>query len=623
MVDEARGRVTDLMEDMVVRGLRDLSPSMLSTSLQTAFNLGQLTELVRDLVTDLTDVVRDRVRSAFDMQTLTRELGSREPAALQPPSYRARRGDQVAGQQQRWVSALWTRLETLVIGEMGAICSKVYTLERVLSLKNDPESGANYLKLAMPQLGDRPSAIFWTTLGDAVEGQARRASSPFLLQSLETGYPRLLRLFQEFFAKISVYTGTVYTYATQSPETMIVLRSLSRFEDIHLSKSKKRMEAIVAPWSPRQVPGVKEALALVRAAADELDASQQDPLLQRAVGTIVVDWLERAVWRLDDLVLRDADAASLAGIGPSQLQNAAVTSAAYHLLSGLRQLTAQTPANVTSRVASLTAKLETLYDNELIEPLVGGAICKDVSEIIARMHYVDFGLDRDAVSGSGSAYMADLSERTWYVREQLLVHYQVPTRQWLLRIAQHALRQFVMHASLLRPLAEGGKLKLTADMTELEFSISQLLASARSDKASAAPVPNMADCGDDFKALRAFRQMLFADVLKMVPADALRNGLPVLAAAHHVVARSATIPLPHTARKWTAAEYVRWLGDNGGSAMEGQHLVRDVVETWRNDRSHDAHQADHALADCVGRFLDAAAAAQIGVQNAQTDSKPA
>lgn len=71
----------------------------------------------------------------------------------------------------------------------------------------------------------------------------------------------------------------------------------------------------------------------------------------------------------------------------------------------------------------------------------------------------------------------------------------------LVQISKHALHDFVLHASLLRPLEEGGKLRLTTDMTELEFSVSQLLASARhSDHAL-----TMTDCGSDFRALRSFR----------------------------------------------------------------------------------------------------------------------
>ena len=40
--------------------------------------------------------------------------------------------------------------------------------------------------------------------------------STFMQQSLSSGYPRLLRLFHSFFAKIAVHTDTVYTHNQQS-----------------------------------------------------------------------------------------------------------------------------------------------------------------------------------------------------------------------------------------------------------------------------------------------------------------------------------------------------------------------------------------------------------------------
>ena len=41
------------------------------------------------------------------------------------------------------------------------------------------------------------------------------AASTFLQQTLSTGYPRLLRLFHDFFSSIAVHTDTVYTSTYQ------------------------------------------------------------------------------------------------------------------------------------------------------------------------------------------------------------------------------------------------------------------------------------------------------------------------------------------------------------------------------------------------------------------------
>lgn len=55
------------------------------------------------------------------------------------------------------------------------------------------------------------------------------------------------------------------------------------------------------------------------------------------------------------------------------------------------------------------------------------------------------------------------------------------------------MQTFLLHASLVHPLSEAGKLKLTADTTALEFAVSQYLSGHGLALSS---------MGDQFKALR-------------------------------------------------------------------------------------------------------------------------
>lgn len=57
------------------------------------------------------------------------------------------------------------------------------------------------------------------------------------------------------------------------------------------------------------------------------------------------------------------------------------------------------------------------------------AIKREISATLTRMHRADFSKAQGAASGvmgSGtSVYMNDLSERFWFIREQLFVRYAV------------------------------------------------------------------------------------------------------------------------------------------------------------------------------------------------------
>lgn len=153
-----------------------------------------------------------------------------------------------------------------------------------------------------------------------------RSGSTFLQNTLSSGYPRLLRLFHEFFAKIAVYTDTVYTPTYQrwgrvsdgvmrhtksfiglffSPETVLVLRSVSIIESAYLSKSTNKLnEAVGQAFSggARSPPGSTEGISIARAVANELDAARFDPLLVRAVAKIAASSLDMMVSRAENLV---------------------------------------------------------------------------------------------------------------------------------------------------------------------------------------------------------------------------------------------------------------------------------------------------------------------------------
>ncbi len=63
-------------------------------------------------------------------------------------------------------------------------------------------------------------------------------------------------------------------------------------------------------------------------------------------------------------------------------------------------------------------------------------------------------------------------------------------------MAKRILGFWLLHASMVRPLSENGKLKLIGDMSQLEYSLNQLL------------IDNgltLADLNEEYKALKSFR----------------------------------------------------------------------------------------------------------------------
>jgi hypothetical protein len=106
--------------------------ALLASSLQTAHNLRVLPSLVANLVTDLASAVESRIRSAFDMAAISKEMVGKEPPAPSGYLYKSRiRTEPTNVTQPQWANVLWSRLE-LMIDEMADCCIKVFVKRMML-----------------------------------------------------------------------------------------------------------------------------------------------------------------------------------------------------------------------------------------------------------------------------------------------------------------------------------------------------------------------------------------------------------------------------------------------------------------------------------------------------------
>ncbi|KAG8766643.1 hypothetical protein FRC16_007616, partial [Serendipita sp. 398] len=314
IVQGAKDRIMNEMEAMMVTGIQELDQSLLSSALLTAHNLRVLPEVVQNLINDLVEVVEVRIKTTFDMAALGRDKSIQEITSTTSSSssnllYKSRvRTEPTNLTAPQWTAALWTKLEEMIT-EISGDCIKVYTLEKVLNLQKDTMNGRSFLDEAMTLLENKPSSTFWAALARTLERSCRDGSktSAFLLQTLTSQYPRLLRLFQDFFSRISVHTDTLYTQAYQSPETVLTLRSVSIFESAYLQRSTTRLNELVSssfatsptayfgtstytsggymssgPGGGKPFPGEKDGISIARVIMNELDTAKFDPLLVKS-----------------------------------------------------------------------------------------------------------------------------------------------------------------------------------------------------------------------------------------------------------------------------------------------------------------------------------------------------
>ncbi|KAG8739425.1 hypothetical protein FRC10_005634 [Ceratobasidium sp. 414] len=578
VVDASQKRITEEMEAMIVEGLSSLNQSALAAALQTAFNLRVMPNVVQSLLLDLTEAVDARIKSAFDVSRIAKEIAGKEPPqASTGLMYRSRvRTEPTNITAPQWTGALWNRLEQM-IEEMAGCCIKVYNLEKVLKLKKDPVTQSSFLEEAMTILENKPTYTFWGALARSLDKHSKDASkaSTFLQQTLSTGYPRFLRLFHDLFAKIAVHTDTVYTAGQQSPETVIVLRAVSSFEALYLSRSTARLNEVIATAVRQQPPGAPEGLAISRTIVNELDSARFDPLLVKSVAKNVATAIDMLVGRAEGLIVKDRSATSLVGpLGTAQQSlNAQLFTMLHTCYVRLDKLEGEFHESVTVLLKSAIKKLQRQCGS-ISEPLLS-AIRRDFGLVLVRIHRVDFsrGLEGGMVGGGASGYMKEVSAKLMFLRNEIFSKFSVAdvVQDWTTGVAKNVIRTFVLNASIIQPLGEAGKLQLTSDMTELEFSLGSFVADSARRKSL-----SLDGLGDDYRILRALRPLLFLDTaLLSSPEDTAT--LPPLIILHHIIVRS-PFPLPHTLHSWTEAEYVRWIEDH--TPREALALIEACIPKW-------------------------------------------
>ncbi|KAI0062836.1 hypothetical protein BV25DRAFT_1824872 [Artomyces pyxidatus] len=580
-LEAARTRITLEMESMVLSGLAEVNQSLLASSLQTAHNLRVLPELVQNLVSDLSTAVESRIKAAFDLSRISKELIAKDSAPpSQGVSYKSRvRMEPTNLTAPQWTNALWGRLTTL-IEDMAGACIKVYTLEKVLKLKRDPASQVLFLDEAMKLLESKPSTTFWAALGRSLEKQSRDAAknSTFLQQTLTSGYPRLLRLFHDFFSKIAVHTDTVYSQYQQSTETVLVLRALSTFETLYLSRTSNRLNESVGQafqGGTRSPPGLTEGVNVARTVANELDSAKFDPLLVRSVARNVKSSIDMLMTRVDGMVMRDRSALSLAGpVATSQLiQNASLATFLYHCWTRLQRLDDEYSDDVCGIIRPAVKDMHNVYER-IVDPMLG-VIKVELNAILARLHR-DSAKAVDPMTGMGgsSPYIKDIVDKLTFIKTEVFSRFNIEgvTREWTLSVVRHVLKTFVLHVSIVKPLDESRKLHLTSDMTELEFALSAFLIENPQSKRGG----NLDTVGEDYRALRAMRPLIFLDN-KDLASPQHTAGLPPLIVLHHILVRS-PIDLPHVLHGWKEAEYVRWVEEH--SEEEALTLIDVGLAHW-------------------------------------------
>uniref|UniRef100_A0AAY5L757 Conserved oligomeric Golgi complex subunit 5 n=1 Tax=Esox lucius TaxID=8010 RepID=A0AAY5L757_ESOLU len=520
LISRARLEVENQAKRLLEQGMEIQNPTQVGTALQVFYNLGNLRETISGVVGGYQTAIQDNVSAALDIKGLTQPASSRgAPGRAVMPT---------PGNTAAFRAALWTNLEKLM-DQICAACGQVQHLQKVLTKKRDPVTHVCFIDEIIKDAQSDILYTFWSDVTHtlSVEFQRATAASSFLKQALEGEYPKLLRLYNDLWRRLQQYSSSIqgaisssagldsaldlpstdtdnqdlFTQTKQDYDPEKALKnSLQPYEAAYLSKSLSRLFDpinLVFPMGGRNPPSHDELDSIIKTISSELNVASVDPGLSAAVAKNAAKTVQLFCVKSEQLVIQALMASA-------------------------------------------------------IQPLLL-SVSDSIEAIIITMHQEDFSGSLTAPGKPDvpcSLYMRELQGFVGRVMSDYFRHFQCVDFVYdnTERIAQRCITLFIRHASLLRPLGEGGKMKLAADFAQ--FSICPLCR-------------RVSELGKPYRLLRSFRPLLFQNSELIASSPAVGDLIPYSTLLNFLFSRAPSeLKSPHQRAEWSIARYSQWLDDH-------------------------------------------------------------
>lgn len=593
-IRNAKKEVTSQAQNMLSQGMRTQNQTQVATALQVFHNLGSLQETVEVLVQTLREDLKINIAETLDIQKL---MYSQSGGSSSAPG---RATIPVPGNTAMWRATLWTGMGKLM-DKIYSICGQVHHLLKVLSKKRDPVTHVCFMEEVLKDTKKSSLLSFWESLTKVLREEFSGAAqkSPFLKQAFEGEYPKLLRLYNELWDRLqnfattgnqsNVYTGGVpdvmyglfyqYQESNTSPEELLKY-SLSGFENAYLSRSLSRLFDpinLVFPAGAQAPPSKEEVAGIVKTIASELNVAIVDTGLSASVSRNVEKTIQLYTAKSEQLLVTSVDAYQVdSEATEAQRKNSVIVNMLYQLHQALTKILSDLsfPTHAKETISEALKEVLVLIENA-VDPLLT-AVQNRMESIVYKIHSEDFTSAHLSTNISHvpdapcSAYINELQDFINHIHKDVLSMYNCGdflVNYRLHSIASRVLHVFVRHVSLLRNLGEGGKLRLAADMAQVEFAVGPLCR-------------RVSDLGKSYKLLRSFRPLLFQTKEDIAKNPAIGESLPYSVVLHHLFSQApADLKSPHEITGWSLSYYSQWL-DEHESESERLELIRGTLDAY-------------------------------------------
>lgn len=596
LVRQARSDVEKQAVVMMDRGMEAQNQTQVGTALQVFHNLGILVPSVEKVLDTLIARLNNSVSLSLDVNALAQM--SQDTRKTVGPGKAIMPGP---GQSVQFRASLWSSLEKLM-DDIYHACVQTSHLHKVLAKKRDPVSHVCFLEEVQRHSKSDLFTRVWRNITRILTEEFSKAAqeSPFIRQALEVDYPKLVRLYGDLWRRLEGISTEMRHSPNDINNSLLELDSSAQenlannegnreefdpekalrhtlipLEEAYLSRSLSRLfDPVNLMFAAQDAPPAKDEVdALIKTITSELNISAVDKALSETVARNVAKTLQLFCVKSEQLLVTDGEASQVIGPATSgQALNGAVVNQLLYVRSQVERTASATlahlPQPVTNTLLQALPTIDALMSSA-VQPLFS-SITDAVEAIILTMHNEDFsGNDTGGAEAQCSLYMKELQGFIGRVASDYLAVYQTSfiMKEKIHTLACRCLELFVRHASLLRPIGEGGKLRLAADFAQMELAISPLCS-------------RPSELGRPYRVVRSFRPLLFQTADHIISSPSIGDVIPYSTILHFLFAKAPPeLRSPHQTAGWSVSRYSNWL-DEHPDERERLQLVRGALEAY-------------------------------------------
>lgn len=445
-INPMKTMLREQIENLLLCGLRNLSPSLLGAALQAACSLGLLNIVMQNLLNDLTDVLTDRTNATLDLFSIGKELGETQPPLISSstffPLYSARDNKTSAHETQerlqKWSTLVWQRIRTLIVDELAPIYIKVYMLERVLSLKQGKTLSETYLGMISKELKQSPTDLLWTSFCTLLESISSKCmqESDFWKYIFVRSFPKFLSIFHELLSRVSMFSD--HSKQVHNPIPKPIHKYLSNLSREYLICFVKRWEEaqhhICSCFTPsnKNLQNMEKVVQLIAMLRTDIEECVFDKILLQEITQTTTDVMCKFINQLRAMICQDESAFTLTTqqFTQSQSINVGVGQILKQIFESMSEMNKLSFLEVKS-MASETKRMVTQTMQEALRGPLLLSFGLEMSAILGRIHRLRLeatAIDQrpNSKGTDTSAYMLEFCNRVRNLRTKFLPSYILP-----------------------------------------------------------------------------------------------------------------------------------------------------------------------------------------------------